>query len=194
MRKLAIHICCLLALSLAGMAQTPHAVYQKSKAAKSSLQGSSSAQAAQSSHTRSGSTMARGSARIRQQIEQAADVATAAPGPKAASPRGRRDPFVSPVKLVEDSLRSSAACSTGARCLLIDQIQLKGIVKTTSGMIAMVENGARKQYNLRENDPVFNGFVLKITGDSIVFRQNTTDALGKASTKEVVKRVTVPVV
>lgn len=194
MRKSAIYISCVLALGLMGVAQTPHAVYQRSKSAKSSLEGNSTAPAAHSSHSNSGITMARGSARVKQQIEEAADVASAAPGAKAASPRGRRDPFVNPVRLVEDSMRSSAACSTGARCLMIDQIQLKGIVKTTSGMIAMVENGARKQYNLRENDPVFNGFVLKITGDSIVFRQNTTDAMGKASTKEVVKRVTVPVV
>lgn len=194
-RTWALHLCGLFVLGTLAFSQVQasQAVYQKSKNAKQELSGSQSAPAAQSSPQHS-ATAARRRANVKQQIETQVDVASAAPGRKAAAPRGRRDPFVSPVKLVEDSLQSSAACSTGARCLIIDQIELKGVVKTTGGMIAMVENGARKQYNLRENDPVYNGFVFKITGDSIVFHQNVIDALGKQSTKEVVKRVTVPVV
>jgi len=106
----------------------------------------------------------------------------------------RRDPFVNPLQLQEDKMKNTAACTTGARCLMIDQVVLKGVVKTQAGMIAMVENSARKQYNLREKDPVYNGFVLKITGDTIVFKETTTDTLGKSTSKEVVKRVTVPAV
>jgi len=194
-RTWALHLCGLFVLGSMAFAQVQasQAVYQKGKNAKQELSGSQSAPAAQSSRQHPAAS-ARHRGNVKQQIEAQVDVASAAPGSKAAAPRGRRDPFVSPVKLVEDSLQSSAACSTGARCLIIDQIELKGVVKTTGGMIAMVENGARKQYNLRENDPVYNGFVFKITGDSIIFHQNVIDALGKQSTKEVVKRVTVPVV
>ena len=106
----------------------------------------------------------------------------------------RRDPFLNPIKMRNDNMAKTAACTTGARCLMIDQVVLKGVVKTQQGMIAMVENSAKKQYNLREKDPVYNGFVLKITGDSIVFKENATDNSGKPTTREVVKRVTVPVV
>lgn len=106
----------------------------------------------------------------------------------------RRDPFVNPLQLQDDKLRNTAACTTGARCLMIDQVVLKGVVKTQAGMIAMVENASKKQYNLREKDPVYNGFVLKITGDTIVFKESNVDNLGKATSKEVVKRVTVPAV
>jgi Tfp pilus assembly protein PilP len=91
-------------------------------------------------------------------------------------------------------MRANPACSTGARCVPITQIVLKGVVKTQAGMIAMVESAARKQYNLREKDSVMNGFVLRITSDSIVFRETVYDTLGNATTKEVVKRVTVPAV
>ena len=91
-------------------------------------------------------------------------------------------------------MRSTSVCTTGARCLIIDQVVLKGVVKTTSGMIAMVENAAKKQYNLREKDPVFNGVVQKISGDSVIFRETITDNLGKQTAKEVVKRVTAPVI
>jgi len=117
--------------------------------------------------------------------------------PKAPSPTkysSRRDPFINPVKMQREKMASAPACTTGSRCLMTDQVVLKGIVKTQQGMIAMVENSTRKQYNLREKDPVYNGFVLRITGDSIVFRVNTTDASGRPVTREVVKTVTVPVV
>ena len=114
--------------------------------------------------------------------------------PASSSSKGKRDPFVSPVRLAEDRMRTNPACSTGARCLVISQVLLKGTVKTQSGMIAMVENGAKKEYNLREKDTVINGFVLKITGDTIVFKETTFDSLGNPTSKEVVKRVTVPAV
>ena len=78
--------------------------------------------------------------------------------------------------------------------MIIAQVVLKGTVKTKEGMIAMVENAAKKQYNLRENDQVLNAYVLKITGDSIVFRETVRDLLGKTTNKDVVKRVTVPAI
>jgi len=112
-----------------------------------------------------------------------------------AAPRGKRDPFISPVRMQEERQKLNPACAgAGAKCLIISQIVLKGVVKTPGGMIAMVENAARKQYNLHEKDTVQSGVVVKITSDSIVFRETITDMMGNSQTKEVVKRVTVPVV
>lgn len=104
---------------------------------------------------------------------------------------GRRDPFISPV--VNRSMTGSG-CSTGKRCLAIDQISLKGIVKSDTGMIAVVVNALDKAYFLHENDPVFNGFVVKITPDSIVFKESMQDRLGKPFTREVTKRISTPAV
>lgn len=115
-----------------------------------------------------------------------------AAGPSAA-PAGKRDPFVS--LAVMRAQQAGAQCAgAGKRCLVIDQIDLKGVVKTPNGMIAMVENQAKKAYFLRENDPVFNGFVEKITGDSVIFKENTTDNQGRTQTRDVVKRVSAPAV
>lgn len=108
--------------------------------------------------------------------------------------RTHRDPFISPIRLQEDRMKSNPACTTGARCLVISQVVLKGVVKTQNGWIAMVENGAKKEYNLHEKDTVQNGVVTKITGDSIVFTETVTDPLGRPVSREVVKRVTAPVV
>jgi Tfp pilus assembly protein PilP len=107
--------------------------------------------------------------------------------PKQVNLSSRRDPFVSPV--VNRSMIGSG-CATGKRCLAIDQINLKGVVKADSGMIAVVVNSLNKAYFLRENDPVFNGFVVKITGDSIIFKETIQDRLGKSMTREVTKKIT----
>ena len=102
----------------------------------------------------------------------------------------RRDPFVSPIV----QHMTGSGCSTGKRCLAIDQIALRGIVKSEAGMIAVVVNSLDKAYFLRENDPVFNGYVLKISGDSVVFKETVQDRLGHLSTREVVKKITTPAV
>ena len=107
--------------------------------------------------------------------------------PKQINLTSRRDPFISPV--VNRSMLGSG-CSTGKRCLAIDQINLKGVVKSDAGMIAVVVNSLDKAYFLHENDPVFNGFVVKITGDSIIFKETVQDRLGKPFTREVTKKIT----
>jgi len=111
--------------------------------------------------------------------------------PRVINITGRRDPFVSPV--VNRSMIGSG-CSMGKRCLAIDQISLKGVVKAEAGMIAVVVNAMDKAYFLRENDPVFNGYVVKITGDSIIFKETMQDRLGKSFTREVTKKITTPAV
>jgi Tfp pilus assembly protein PilP len=108
----------------------------------------------------------------------------------AAGP-GHRDPFLSPIVR---AVGNGPACETGKRCLMVDQIQLKGVVTSPNGNIAVVENAAKRAYFLRENDPVFNGSVVRITGDSVVFREMFTDKLGKQSSREVTKKVNAPVV
>ena len=106
------------------------------------------------------------------------------------SANGRRDPFISPVV----SHTGGSGCSTGKKCLEIGAINLRGVVHAESGFIAVVSNNMNKAYFLRENDPVFNGYVVKITGDSIVFQETVQDRLGKTFTREVVKKITTPAV
>ena len=110
---------------------------------------------------------------------------------KTYSANGRRDPFISPVV---NRTMTGSGCSTGKRCLAIDQINLQGIVKSDAGMIAVVVNALNKAYFLRENDPVFNGYVVKITGDSIIFKETIQDKMGKPFERDVTKRISTPAV
>jgi hypothetical protein len=102
---------------------------------------------------------------------------------------GKRDPFFSPVVQQQGS-----GCSTGKKCLEIGNINVRGVVKSDNGFIAVVTNNLNKAYFLRENDPVFNGYVVKITGDSVTFQETVQDKLGKTSTREVTKRIVTPAV
>lgn len=115
-----------------------------------------------------------------------------APKPEAKkwAMTGKRDPFFSPVVMQT----GGSGCSTGKKCLEIGQINVRGVVKSQDGFIAVVTNSLNKAYFLHENDPVFNGFVLKITGDSVVFQETYQDKLGKPLTREVTKRLTAPAV
>jgi Tfp pilus assembly protein PilP len=101
---------------------------------------------------------------------------------------GKRDPFVSPVVLQT----GASNCASGKKCLEIGAINLRGVVHSENGFIAVVTNNLNKAYFLRENDPVFDGYVVKITGDSIIFQETVQDRVGKTFTKEVVKKLTTP--
>ncbi|MGZ4817072.1 MAG: hypothetical protein ACXVZJ_00525 [Terriglobales bacterium] len=104
----------------------------------------------------------------------------------------KRDPFTSPIR---EQGSIGPTCSTGKKCLAINAMSLRGIVKSQAGMIAVVESSTRKiSYFLRENDPVFNGYVVRITADTVVFRENVMDRLGKQSTRDVVMKVVAPAV
>ena len=67
-------------------------------------------------------------------------------------------------------------------------------MKSDTGMIAVVSNALNKAYFLRENDPVLNGYVVRITGDSIIFKETVEDKMGKPLTREVTKKITTPAV
>lgn len=112
------------------------------------------------------------------------------PEEKKWAMNGKRDPFFSPV--VQQS--GGSGCSTGKKCLEIGQINLRGVVKAEAGFIAVVTNSLNKAYFLHENDPVFNGYVVRITGDSVIFQETVQDKLGKPFTREVTKKITTPAV
>jgi len=94
---------------------------------------------------------------------------------------GRRDPFINPV-----STATGTPCLTGGkRCLSIDRIKLKGLVRSESGYIAVVVNAANRAFFLRENDPLLNGYVMRITGSTVMFKETDKDLIGHVKTREV---------
>ena len=113
--------------------------------------------------------------------------------PKKLPSPGKRDPFLSPLAAAQ--MKGPTNCSAaGKHCLVVDQVVLKGIVQMKGGNFALVENPAKKPYFLHENDALFNGSVVKINSDSVIFKEDSTDILGRPVSKEVVKKVSAPAV
>jgi hypothetical protein len=111
----------------------------------------------------------------------------AAPQDRSAI-KGRRDPFVSPIV---DRVRAASCSGSGKQCLVIGEISLHGVVHSPSGFIAVVMNGEHT-YFLRENDPLADGSVERITRDAIVLRERSSDMFGRPITREVTRRLGVP--
>jgi hypothetical protein len=113
---------------------------------------------------------------------------SATPPVKPTSPgtvkavRGGRDPFVSSVSTAPEA----AVCTSGGkRCLMIDRIKLKGVVRSESGFIAVVVNAANRAYFLRENDPLMNGYVVRVTSNGVTFKETSRDRIGHSVTRDV---------
>jgi Tfp pilus assembly protein PilP len=117
----------------------------------------------------------------------ATTVAKATPAAPELKVKNRRDPFVSIIRT--DTSGGKNPCESGKKCLVAGEIVLRGIIKSPDTIIAVVENSHRKTYFLHENDPVFNGEVVKITSDSIVFREHMTDRAGHVATRDITKQL-----
>jgi Tfp pilus assembly protein PilP len=170
-------------------AAKPHDAFLPKKPAAPAL---SAKAAAHKSATKHATTKIAAAKEKEKPVQTATSDAPKAPKPeeKKWAMSGKRDPFFSPVV----QQQSGSGCSTGKKCLEIGTINVRGVVKSDSGFIAVVTNNMNKAYFLHENDPVFNGFVVRITGDSVVFSETVQDKLGKTSTHEVVKHITTPAV
>src|SRR5262249_26096593 len=127
-------------------------------------------------------------------VTQVAPTAEAKPAEKPKpvarfGPRGRRDPFVSLIRIGGTNV-FALNCISGKRCLSIFEVVLQGTVKEMTGkMLAVVANSTKKTYFLRESDQVYNGNVEKITSDSIIFREYIKDQMGRDTAREVVKKM-----
>jgi type IV pilus assembly protein PilP len=103
-------------------------------------------------------------------------------------PQGRRDPFqslIGPAPKLAPGQRPA-----GPAGFLIDEIKLQGVVKTRQqGLIAMVNGPDNKGYLVHVGDKVLDGELIRITPNSIVFRQEVNDPTRIERFREVVKEL-----
>ena len=108
------------------------------------------------------------------------------PGEYAYSPAGRRDPFVSLLKPVEGSSQDKKH-KPGMEGFLIQEVALKGIVKTTEGFIAMIVGPDGKSYFCRLGRRLFDGGITSMDQTTVTFRQEVTDPLSPVKVRDVKK-------
>ena len=109
-----------------------------------------------------------------------------APGGYVYSSQGRRDPFVSLLKPIGPD-RGSGQRKPGMEGFLIQEVALKGIVRTPKGYTAMLLGTDGKSYFVQEGQRLFDGVVTKIDAAAVTFRQEITDPLSTVKSRDVKK-------
>ena len=103
-------------------------------------------------------------------------------------PAGRRDPFVSLTARGGD-LPPAGSRPSGPAGLLVNEITLKGVLKSPKGLIALVQAPDNRTYIMHAGDKVFDGTVKAITQDALVFSQDVNDPLSLVKQREVRKAI-----
>lgn len=116
------------------------------------------------------------------------EAALAGVGTTSYDPEGRRDPFRSLLeRTVADDLRPRPP---GVPGLLIDELDLKGIFLKDGVWVAMVQAGKKEvSYLLRAGDELYDGDVVRISLDEVVFKQIVNDPKIFKPFREVVKKL-----
>ncbi|HEY4565589.1 MAG TPA: hypothetical protein VIJ36_21615 [Thermoanaerobaculia bacterium] len=102
-------------------------------------------------------------------------------------PGNRRDPFKS-LLAGPDRPEIRGPRPEGVPGLLIDEIDLRGIYHTSRGFVAqVVAANQKKSYLLKEGDQLFDGDVVSINKNEVVFKQVVQDPTALKPFREVVK-------
>ncbi|HTM27648.1 MAG TPA: hypothetical protein VL225_20780 [Vicinamibacterales bacterium] len=105
-------------------------------------------------------------------------------------PQGRRDPFVSLLGRGGDLPGGTGARPSGLPGLLINEVTLKGVLKSTKGdFIALLQAPDSRTYIVRAGDKVMDGKVKAISQDAVVFSQDVNDPLSLVKQREVRKTI-----
>jgi len=100
---------------------------------------------------------------------------------------GRRDPFVSLIKGFQGEGSAGRKGKAGMEAFLVQEVALKGIVKTPEGFVAMLLGTDGKSYFPRVGARLFDGQIVAIDQTSVTFRQEITDPLSPVRTRDVKK-------
>jgi hypothetical protein len=102
-------------------------------------------------------------------------------------PAGRRDPFRS--LLVRPERGMPGARPPGIAGIAIDDVILQGIWRTRAGYVAQVRGTDNKSYLLRSGDQLFDGEVLRIGPNEVIFRQNLNDPQSVKPFRDITKQL-----
>ena len=98
---------------------------------------------------------------------------------------GRRDPFVSLIGRGTETPGSNRPAGLGG--MLINEVNLKGIVRSGAGYVAFLQGPDKKTYTVRPGQKLLDGSIKQITPDTVVFSQDVNDPLSLVKQREVRK-------
>jgi Tfp pilus assembly protein PilP len=102
---------------------------------------------------------------------------------------GRRDPFISLLARTE-ATDGGAPRPEGVPGLLIDELSVQGIFELNGRLFAQVQTADKdKSYLIQEGDQLYDGEVVSIAANEIVFKQVVNDPSVIKPFREVVKKL-----
>ncbi len=105
---------------------------------------------------------------------------------------GRRDPFRSLLRRSEPEAAEGAR-PDGIAGLLVSDLNLEGVFVTPAGPVAQVNAASDEiSYLLRPGDQLWDGDVIDVTVNEIVFKQSVDDPTALKPFREVVMRLNEP--
>ncbi len=105
-------------------------------------------------------------------------------------PAGRRDPFRSLLNPQSQADLTRGPRPEGIEGLLIGDINLTGVFVLPEGPVAQIQTSDRdRSYLLRIGDKLYDGDVVSVSLEELVFRQILDDPTALTPFREVVKRL-----
>jgi hypothetical protein len=105
-------------------------------------------------------------------------------------PGDRRDPFRSLAQRSPNATLAQGPRPEGIPGLLIGELDLTGVFVLPEGPVAQVQTSDRdRSYLLRPGDKLFDGDVVSVSLQEVVFRQILDDPTALTPFREVVKRL-----
>jgi len=112
------------------------------------------------------------------------------PSTYSYDPGARRDPFRSLLSRRTQRPEVEQERPEGPAGLLIDEIEVEGIFVLPEGPVAQIQSSSSEtSFLLRPGDQLWDGDVVRIDLDSIVFKQTVNDPTALKPFREVVKRL-----
>lgn len=111
------------------------------------------------------------------------------PGTYSYDPGARRDPFRSLIQRTADTGRDRER-PEGVPGLLVDEIAVQGIFMLPEGPVAQVVSTSQDtSFLIRPGDQLWDGEVVSMTLNEVVFKQDTDDPNSLKPFREVVKKL-----
>ncbi len=112
------------------------------------------------------------------------------PGIYSYDPGARRDPFRSLVERNKVQTEEEQKRPEGPQGLLIDEIIVEGVFVLPEGPIVQIQSlGQDTSYLLRPGDQLWDGDVVSISFEEVIFKQSVNDPTALKPFREVVKRL-----
>lgn len=102
------------------------------------------------------------------------------------NPQGRRDPFVSLVNRASDPA-SGGNRPEGLAGVRIDEVVVKGILRTPRGFEAMIQAADTRTHTLKAGDRLMDGTVKAVESAAVVLLKEVNDPLSLVKQQEVRK-------